>query len=143
MAASLELLLYAVRLRSALKFVDVTRIWDILQGYLISDDADIRGLSILIVANLASLDSTRGAFNLRVSASDITLLITAYTSFKQEALLGDFLANTAFPELCLLEIRNYLTLNSGNEVIQVCAFRHLHLHTFSDPLVLYVLSLLL
>lgn len=46
---------------------------------------------------------------MRFAASDLTLLITTNTLFKQEALLGDFLAITTFAELCVLEIRNYLT----------------------------------
>lgn len=114
------LLFSVVQLKSAHKYIDVAKFSDIIPFYLLSKEVNIRGHTILVVAHMAKLDSTIRNFNISFSTSDVKLLIGTYMAYKAESgPMGDFLAKTNFPELCVQDIRNCLIRDPGNEVIQV------------------------
>lgn len=120
MADCLKLMLSAVHIKSVDKFFDVTKAHKILQLYLASKEVNIRGHAFLVIANIAKLDSSFGNPNMSFTTLDVKLLISTYMTYESEgAHMGDFLAKTNFPELCVQEIRNGLIRDPGNEVIQV------------------------
>ena len=119
-AASLLELLYIVRLRSGRKYLQDADLHGALQYFLESKDINIRGLSFLIMCNMAKWDATLQNINLSFCTSDVKLFLATYMAYKSEAeVMGDFLARTNFPELCVQEFRNYVTRDQENEVLQV------------------------
>ena len=87
------------------------------QLYLKSSEVNIRGLSFLIVANIAKWDGTMFDLNLAFSTRDVKLFLATYMAYKSEGVaMGDYLAMTNFPELCTQEFRDYVT---RDEVLQV------------------------
>ena len=124
-ASALAILLSVTKLRAASKWLRGVRIKDSVKRYALSKDINIKGLAVLVLANLDAVtllawgleDEGESNVGLDFTTEDIDLLLATYLAYKTEGeALGAFLARTNFPELCVQELRHHI---SANEVFQV------------------------
>lgn len=123
-ASALAILLSITKLKAASKWLRGIKIKDSVKRYALSKDINIKGLAVLVLANLDAVHALNGHkdeeesnVGLDFTTDDIDLLLATYLAYKTEGeSMGSFLARTNFPELCVQELRHHI---SSTEVFQV------------------------
>ena len=125
MSSVLGTLLSVSKLRAATKWLRGLKMKDSIKGYVASKDINIRGLSVLVLANIeavaaasSQVEAEESNVGVAFTTDDIDLLLATYLAYKSEGeQMGTYLSRTNFPELCVQELRHHI---ASDDVFQVC-----------------------